>query len=89
MNVIPIQVTEDGVVIPRIYLGAAEEFELVLEEEFVLVRPRDASVLPPDATSARFPWIGIGVTRDPTAAERVEEILEAEIDRKAGWTLDK
>jgi hypothetical protein len=85
MKTFPARVTDEGVLIPREYLQPGDEFEAVVQNGDVLVRPKKSEPLPD--VHKRFPWIGIGETKDPTASERVEEILEAEIDRRSGWTL--
>jgi hypothetical protein len=85
MKTLPVQVTEEGVLIPKEYLQQADEFEVVIQNGDILVRPKQSEPLPD--VYKRFPWIGIGISNDPTASERVEEILEAEIDRRSGWTL--
>ena len=78
MNVLPIQVTEEGVLIPRQYFpqGTAQ-YELELVNGYVLVKPKSSDEPLADVYE-RFPWIGIAETSDPTASERVEEILSAE-----------
>jgi hypothetical protein len=86
-EIAPIQVTDEGVLIPRQYLSDSDEFELVLSDAFLLVRPK-LSEEPLPEVQKRFPWIGMAETKDPTASVRVEEILAEEIDRRAGWTLD-
>ncbi|MCB8942679.1 MAG: hypothetical protein H6658_02770 [Ardenticatenaceae bacterium] len=87
IEIAPIQVTDKGIWIPRQYLSDSDEFELVLSDTFLLVRPK-LSEEPLPEVQERFPWIGIAETKDPTASERFEEILAEEIDRRAGWTLD-
>ena len=88
MTLDTIQVTQEGVLIPRHYfLQDATEFEIELIDGSVLVRPKPSSATLPEVHK-RFPWIGIGSSADPTASERVEEILAAEIDLRAGWTHD-
>lgn len=78
MNVLPIQVTEEGVLIPRQYFpqGTAQ-YELELINGYVLVKPKQSDE-PLGDVYERFPWIGIAETSDPTGSERVEEILSAE-----------
>ena len=88
MEKFPIQVTKEGILIPRRYfLQDAGEFEVELVDGYVLVRPKISEEPLPDVKE-RFPWIGIAETSDPTASQRVEEILAEEIDRRAGWTHD-
>jgi hypothetical protein len=36
----------------------------------------------------RYDFIGIGHTRDPQASVNAEEILEREVKRESGWSLD-
>lgn len=40
MTIIPIQVTEEGVVIPKAYLHNAAEVEVEITAEYVIVRPK-------------------------------------------------
>ena len=89
MNITPIQVTEEGVLIPRHYLPDATEFELLVAGDYVFVRPK-SNGSPVENVQKGWPydWIGIAETRDPTASSHVEEILRSEIDRRAGWTQD-
>ncbi|MBI3913363.1 MAG: hypothetical protein HY327_04150 [Chloroflexi bacterium] len=94
MSVIPIQVTSEGVLIPKTYLDDASEVEVVVGEDYVLVRPRPVvrePVTPDKETElpeSRFDFIGIGHTRDPLASRNAEAILEREIKRTSGWSLD-
>jgi hypothetical protein len=81
MKTLPIQVTEEGVLIPKEYLQQANEFEVVIQNGDILVRPKQSEPLPD--VHKRFPWIGIGTSKDPTASERVEEILTAELGRRS------
>ena len=83
MNVMPIRVTEDGVLIPREYLPGSNKFEFVLMDDFVLVRPQrlnQPELLPSE--SKRFSFVGIAETRNPKASEEVEEILQQELGRR-------
>ncbi|MCP5098039.1 MAG: hypothetical protein GY943_21025 [Chloroflexi bacterium] len=86
METIPIQVTGDGVLIPREYfLHDANEYEVELTDSYILIKPKVSEAPLPDVHK-RYPWIGIGHSSDPTASQRVEEILADEIDRRSGWT---
>ncbi len=40
MNVIPIQVTDEGVFIPKIYLHDAGEVEVEMTADYVIVKPK-------------------------------------------------
>ncbi|MBI3241191.1 MAG: hypothetical protein HYZ49_02730 [Chloroflexi bacterium] len=40
MNVVPIQVTDEGVLIPKVYLHEAAEVEVEITAEYVIVRPK-------------------------------------------------
>ncbi len=88
MNIYPIQVTDEGVLIPLTYLQEATEFEWEVRNGHVLLRPKANGR---QTQQLEKSWledlVGIAETRDPTASSRVEEILEAEIDRRSGWTL--
>lgn len=93
MNVIPIQVTDEGVLIPKTYLHDAGEVEVIVQDEYVLVRPKAATpeasennlALPP--VNERFDFIGIGHSRNSNASTEAEEILEREIKRESGWSF--
>ncbi len=86
METIPIQVTQDGVLIPRSYfLQDASDYEIEFVNGDILVKPKLSNEPLPDVKE-RYPWIGMAQSPDSTASERVEEILTAEIDRHAGWT---
>jgi len=87
---IPIQVTEEGVLIPKTYLRNADEIEVIVKADYILVRPHGRPK--PDAPShavreGRYSFIGIGETSNPTASTDVEAILEREADRGEGWSL--
>lgn len=94
MAVIPIQVTAEGVLIPKIYLHNAGQVEVIVTSEYVLVRPKlpKPEPAPSEQTIAqlkgRYDFIGIGHTRDPQASVNAEEILEREVKRESGWSLD-
>jgi len=94
MSVIPIQVTDEGVLIPKVYLHDAREVEVIVQDDYVLVRPKplapekvagDTDNLP---LEKRFDFIGIGHSRNPSASVEAEEILKREIKRESGWSLD-
>ncbi len=91
MSVIPIQVTSEGVLIPKTYLADASEVEVVVGEDYVLVRPKfpsqNRSGMPD--TVHRYSFIGIAHTRNPRASVEAEEILEREANRRVGWELPK
>lgn len=98
MPMIPIQVTEEGVFIPKIYLKETNNLEVVMVDDYVLVRPHVSAVeksvrasvseaLPPKPTR-HFSFIGSGHTRNPKSSVEAEEILQREIDRREGWSLD-
>lgn len=99
MNMIPIQVTDEGVLIPRTYLPGADDFELLTTSEYVLVRLRrqvvpgngeqKAAVDSKSIPGRRYAFIGSGRTRNPRASAEAESILEQEVDRLRGWSLDK
>lgn len=89
METILINVTEEGLLIPRDYLPDAQEFELELKDDHIVIRSKgngNQGDVKPEGWP--YEWIGIAETKDPTASQRVEEILAEEIDRRAGWTLD-
>ncbi len=92
MSVIPIQVTDEGVLIPKVYLHDAGEVEVVVTDEYVLVRPKPASPAPtrkPDVKHHRYSFIASGRTRNPQASAEAEQILEREADRRSGWSQAK
>jgi hypothetical protein len=89
MEMLPIQVTEAGVLIPRQYLRGARLFDFVLEGDYVLVKP----ISPKNAPRAlkrlnknhRYTFIASGKSRNPTASTQVEEVLLLEgMSRKSG-----
>lgn len=92
MNILPIQITEEGILIPKVYIAALGELELVVTEEFVLLRPKPTTatfvVTDDSAPKYDYDFIGIGHTRDPQASVNAEEILEREIKRESGWSLE-
>ncbi|MFN8487234.1 MAG: hypothetical protein U0350_06550 [Caldilineaceae bacterium] len=89
MNLIPIQVMDEGVLIPRIYLGDTSEFEIVTTSDYILVKPK-SQTLPkvegmngeqqPPTKARRYRFIGSGRTRNPKASVEAEEILTREIN---------
>ena len=92
MSIAPIQVTDEGILIPKVYLDTSGEIELIVTEDFIIVRPKQDdsnSAVPEDANvSYDYPFIGLGNTRDPQASINAEEILEREIKRDSGWSLE-
>ena len=88
MNVVPIQVTDEGVLIPRIYLPEAGEVEVVVTNDYILVRPKRTPppTGEPGAQRRRYAFIGSGRTRNPQASAEAEQILEREVDRRSGWS---
>ena len=87
--VIPIQVTPEGVIIPKIYLQGAHHIDVIVTPEYVIVKPREQapSTSPTHSQSERYSFIGIGVTRNPIASIEVETILEKEVTPDAGWSV--
>lgn len=61
MNIIPIQVTDEGVLIPKTYLGNAKEVDVVISGDYFLIKPRQSAKLQPppmpvvEASPARQP----------------------------------
>lgn len=86
MDILPIQVTKKGVVIPRAYLPG-EQFELVVSEKHILVRPKTNGThsLQP-SESSRFSFVGIATSENPNASVEVEEILQQELGQKPDST---
>lgn len=79
MNILPIQVIPEGVLIPLHYLNDAHEFELEVVDNHLLVRPKangrpeaaqNEPVLEQDeaALLACYPWIGSAHSGQPTAS---------------------
>lgn len=76
----PIQVTEEGVLIPLDYLQNAREFELELQNDNVLIRPKpNRAAELHSSESTRFSFVGIGRSSNPNASAEVEEILQREL----------
>ena len=84
MTIIPIQVTDEGVLIPKVYLHDAGELELLVTAEYVLVRPKHPSLIEQETPRSprRYSFIGIAHTRNPRASVEAEEILEREFGRE-------
>ncbi len=77
MNMLPIQITDKGVLIPREYVQSAGEIELVVMEEYVLVRSKnesnnDQELFPSE--SSHFLFVGIAKSSNPKASVEVEEM---------------
>ncbi len=92
MNILPIQITEEGILIPRVYLPAASQVEIVMRDEYVLLRKKTNGKTKPKKRrkkSSRYSFIGIGHSRNPRASVEAEKILEREVDRARGWTVDR
>jgi len=92
MNVFPIQVTDEGVLIPKVYLHDTNEVEVVVTNDYILVRPKrtsPSSTREPAAPRRKYAFIGSGRTRNPGASAEAEHILEREADRRQGWGLDR
>jgi len=87
MKVILKQTTDKGLVIPPEYLPEANEFELEVTNESIIVRPNKEDE-PLSDVYKRYPWIGIAHSNNPNASMEVEEILFAEVHRRAGFTHD-
>ena len=88
MTVTPIQVLEHSVLIPRQYLPNTDSFELVLTNDYVIIRPKESAAGEEASLSPLHNLIGAAKTTDPTASARVKEILSAEADSRSGWTHD-
>ncbi len=75
--VIPIQVTQEGVIIPKTYLRDARDVDVVVTPDYVIVKPREetSSTAPAPSQSQRYSFVGIGKTRNPTASVEVEAII--------------
>ena len=82
MKILPIQVTDEGVLIPLEYLQNAREFEFELQDSCVLIRPKHPTEPLPDIHK-RYPWIGMAHSKNPNASAEVEEILRRELGKKA------
>lgn len=87
MELIPIQVTEEGVVIPKTYLRGADDVEVIWSEDYILVRPKAHLTRRPNKSGKhRYSFIGIAQTRNPTASTDAEEILAREVNPRSGWS---
>ncbi len=53
MNVIPIQVTDEGIIIPKIYLHGATEVEVEMTAEYIIVRPKSQPAQATDRSALR------------------------------------
>lgn len=98
MNIIPIQVTDEGVLIPRTYLPEAIDVELMTTSEYILVRAKKpvrpgngeqkATIGSGQTRGRRYTFLGSGHSRNPKASVEAESILEEEVDRLHGWSLE-
>lgn len=81
MNILPIQMTDDEIIIPREYLPG-EEFQLVVSERHIFVRSKTngSPSLRPSESSC-FSFVGIATSANPNASVEVEEILRLELGR--------
>ncbi|MCB9432429.1 MAG: hypothetical protein H6668_10635 [Ardenticatenaceae bacterium] len=80
MDIDPIRVTVEGILIPRHYLGDAREFEIEIKNGFVLVRPKAAQPVPlRPSESSRFSFVGIATSQNPNASLEAEAILAKEL----------
>lgn len=80
MDIEPIRITTEGVLIPRHYLGDAKEFEIEIKNGFVLVRPKNVQPAPlHPSESSRFSFVGIATSRNPNASLEAEAILAREL----------
>lgn len=87
MHLVPIQVTEEGIFIPKVYLHDADEVEVVIEADYILVRPKQPDIPTVEGVKRhRYSFIGIGRTTNPKASVEAEDILARDIDRRDGWT---
>lgn len=92
MKVIPIQITKEGILIPRVYFPTASQVEVVMRDDYVLLKPKTNGKPKPkkrSKKSSRYSFVGIGRSRNPRASVEAEEILEREIDPVRGWTVDR
>lgn len=100
MKMIPIQVTEEGVVIPKIHLRETHNLEVIVADDYVLVRPQPSAAVEktvgdattktlPSGRTRRFSFVGSGQTRNPKASLEAEEIPQREADPREGWSLDE
>ena len=86
MDIDPIRVTSEGILIPRHYLGDAKEFDIEIKNGFVLIRPKAVRPVPlRPSESSRFSFVGIGTSRNPDASLEAEAILSREL----GQHVDK
>ena len=98
MQLLPIQVSDEGVLIPIAYLGYSTEIEIVTTPDYVLVKPKSSpqpeeepvnGVHKPATKSRRYRFIASGRTRNPNASVEAEEILTREIDNRRGWSVEQ
>lgn len=92
MKIIPIQITDEGILIPRVYLPAASQVEIVMRRDYVLLKTKangKAKTKKRRKKSSRYSFVGSGRSRNPRASIEAEEILEREVDAVRGWTVDR
>src|SRR4051812_38243079 len=75
MNNIPIQVTNEGVLIPKTYLRNASEVEVVTTADYFLIKPKQPAtvVMPPQPVAQAPQVVKLPATgAQPTAPKPVE-----------------
>ncbi len=83
-----IRVTQEGIFVPQQLLAAFGEFEVVVTDEAITIKPKRRVPRKVQAVHhRRYSFVGIGRVRQSDVSIRVEEILEQEIDQRSGWSL--
>jgi hypothetical protein len=85
----PVQITDEGVLIPHHYLHDARDLVIEYIDGYVLIRPKPNGKQIKETESPRYDWIGIASSGIDDASVEVEKILAEEIDNRSGWTLKK
>jgi hypothetical protein len=77
MELIPIQISAEGVLIPKAYLQDATEVEVQMTEHYVLIRPKihtsngkstKQNGIKAEVKRRRFSFVGSGHTKNPQAS---------------------
>ncbi len=95
MELIPIQISAEGVLIPKAYLQDATEVEVQMTEHYVLIRPKirtsngkstQQNGIKAEVKRRRFSVVGCGHTQKPHASHVAENILVMEVNPQTGWS---
>ena len=70
MNIIPIQVTDEGVLIPKTYFHNLDDIEIVKSAEYILVKTKKSiPLLTQSSPDARRFWASFGAWQEDRSVE--------------------